>query len=199
MLLRHRPPKLDMKSIKARKGFEHLDEKWIAVLRWLNANRVDYVVVGAVAEAARGSKEAGGPVAIVPAPYGRNFERLARALSSEHARLRLDGDEQSEGEGVPVKITGEKLARGRQWALRFGVHELDLEGVSPGGRQDGREKEKPLPGYQELLYEANRFELAAGVSVEVASPEDIEHFAQLRRTGSAPEIRIRRAAPVEQG
>jgi hypothetical protein len=196
MLLRHRPPKLDMKSIKARKGFEHLDESWIAVLRWLNANRVDYVVVGAVAKAARGSKEASGPVAIVPAPYGRNFERLARAFGSAHARLRVDGDTQSEGEALPVKITADKLARGRHWALRFGVHELDVEAASAGDQQPGGAK--PLPGYQELLYEANRFELAAGVSVEVASPEDIEHFAQLRRTGSAPEIRIRRVAAVEQ-
>jgi hypothetical protein len=31
------------------------------------------------------------------------------------------------------------------------------------------------------------------VSVEVASPEDIEHYAHVRRTGTAPEIRIVRA------
>ena len=47
-----------------------------------------------------------------------------------------------------------------------------------------------MPSYQELLYEAGRFELEPGLSVEVASPEDIEHFAHLRRTGSPPEIRI---------
>src|SRR5436305_12080588 len=177
MLLRHRPPKLDMKSIKARNGFEHLDEKWIAVLRWLNANRLAYVVVGAVAQAARGDKEASGPVAIVPAPYRRNFERLARALCSTHARLRLDGDVQGEADGAPVKITAEKLARGRHWALRFGVHDVDIAGTSAAGQAGGGEKAPP--GYQELLYEANRLELAAGVSVEVASPEDIEHFAHL--------------------
>jgi hypothetical protein len=53
------------------------------------------------------------------------------------------------------------------------------------------------PGYQELLYEAGRYELAAGLSVDVASPEDIEHYAHLRRTGTSPEMRITRAAPHE--
>jgi hypothetical protein len=53
------------------------------------------------------------------------------------------------------------------------------------------------PGYQELLYEAGRYELAAGLCVDVASPEDIEHYAHLRRTGSAPEMRITRATPHE--
>ena len=51
------------------------------------------------------------------------------------------------------------------------------------------------PGYQELLYEAGRFELAAGLSVDVASLEDIEHYAQVRRTGVSPELRITRGAP----
>jgi hypothetical protein len=55
---------------------------------------------------------------------------------------------------------------------------------------EGRSSE--TPGYQELLYEAGRFELAAGLTVDVASPEDIEHYAHVRRTGSSPELRITR-------
>ena len=31
-----------------------------------------------------------GPVAIVPAPYSRNWDRLTRALTTEHAGLRSD-------------------------------------------------------------------------------------------------------------
>ena len=57
---------------------------------------------------------------------------------------------------------------------------------------EGRSSE--TPGYQDLLYEAGRFELAAGLSVDVASPEDIEHYAHVRRTGSSPELRITRGA-----
>ena len=52
------------------------------------------------------------------------------------------------------------------------------------------------PGYQELLYEATRFEPAEGITVEVASPEDIEHYSHRSRTGRAPQMRITRAAPI---
>ena len=48
------------------------------------------------------------------------------------------------------------------------------------------------PSYQELLYEATTFELAEGLGVEVASPEDVERYAHIRRTGIAPEITIAR-------
>ena len=55
---------------------------------------------------------------------------------------------------------------------------------------EGRSAETPR--YQELLYEASRFEVAAEVSVEVASPEDIEHYYHVRRTGVAPQMRVTR-------
>jgi hypothetical protein len=163
------------------KGFEHLDEKWIAVVRWLNANAVDYVLVGPVAAAIRGRSGASGPVAIVPSPYRRNFERLARALDTEQARLRIDAEE-----AASAKITADKLARGQRWMLRCGSHDLDVEAL-PGGPSS----------YQELLYEATRFELAEDVPVEVASPEDIEQYEHIRRTGKVPEIRISRGSSAQ--
>lgn len=188
MLLRHRPPGIDPGPPNTKQGFEHLDEKWIAVLRWLQANRLDFVLVGPAARAIRGDADARGPVSVVPAPYGRNLDRLARALWATHARLRIDAGEAttSDADTVPVKMTAEKLVRGQRWTLRCGAHDLDIE-----GRPEG------VPRYQELLYEASRFELAPDVSVEVASPEDIEHYAHLRRTGTAPEMRITRATPHE--
>ena len=189
MLLRHRVPRLESQPIAASKGFEHLDERSIAVLRWLQANRVDVVLVGYVARAIRGDTNAIGPVAIVPAPYGRNLERLARALLSAHAKLRIDGaaDPQSAAaETMEVKVTAEKLVRGQRWTLRCGSHDLDIEG-RPGG----------VPSFQELLYEAVRFELAPSVTVEVASPEDIELYEHVRRTGISPEFRVVRNSPVE--
>ena len=203
MLLRHRPPKLDSRPVKATEGLEHLKSEWLAVLRWLRENRIDFVLVGPVAEAIRAPRlacspsgladrrsgshpaaAAPGPVAIVPAPYGRNYDRLSRALWSAHARMRIEG----EADSVPVKMNAEKLARGQHWLLRCGIHDLDIEGRVPG-----------VPKYQELLYEASEFELADGLKVEVAAPEDIEHYAHVRRTGSAPEIRIRRAAGQSDG
>jgi hypothetical protein len=44
-----------------------------------------------------------------------------------------------------------------------------------------------------LLYEATRVRVANGVTVEVASPEDLELYSHMRRTGVAPEFRITRA------
>ncbi len=211
MLLKHRSPGIDAKSVQPRAGLEHLDRKSIAVLRWLNASHVDYVVVGPVAHAIRGDQAAKGPVAIVPAPYSRNWDRLTRALVAEHAGLRSDRGlpgSVERGDAVSVKLTPDKLARGRRWMLRFGEFDLDIEGAGtcaggarssgPGGLGEDQAHPPRAPRYQELLYEANRFEVADGVSVEVASPEDLEHFSHVRRTGSAPEFRVTRnpaAAP----
>lgn len=153
------------------------------MLRWLKANKVEHVLIGPAAEAIRGRLDASGPVAIVPEPYKRNFDRLTRALTAAYARIRIDG----EAETTPIKLTAEKLARGTRWTLRCGAHDVDIERCGARGANG-------TPRYQELLYEANRFELEPGLSVEVASPEDLEHFAQLRRTGTAPEIRISRTA-----
>ena len=210
MLLKHRSPGIDAKSVQPRAGLEHLDRKSIAVLRWLNASHVDYVVVGPVAHAIRGDQAAKGPVAIVPAPYSRNWDRLTRALVAEHAGLRSDrgGPGSGGGDSVSVKLTPDKLARGRRWMLRFGEFDLDIEGSgtraagarSAGPGRAGEDGTHPAraPRYQELLYEANRFEVADGVSVEVASPEDLEHFSHVRRTGTAPEFRVTRNAVSEE-
>jgi hypothetical protein len=201
MLLRHRTPEIESTPVQPSQGLEHLDHKWIAVLRWLNANKVDYVVVGPVAQAIRGDAQATGPVAIVPAPYGRNFERLSSALVGARAKLRASpGTSGASGApGVPgtvsVKINAEKLARGTRWAFRCDVYDIDVEG-RPARSNEGA---AGTPRYQELLYEAGRFELAPGISVEAASPEDLEHYAHVRRTGTAPEIRISRtAAPARK-
>jgi len=213
MLLKHRPPGIESKSAKLRDGLEHLSQNSVAVLRWLNANKVDYVVVGPVARAIRGDADTTGPVAIVLAPYARNFERLCTALVAEHAGLRTDRAGSGVGVGstprsgaVAVKLTADKLARGRRWMLHFGDYGLDIEG--PGSRGETRHEDVPAggqggdapdgaPRYQELLYEAGRFELADGLSVEVASPEDLEHFSHVRRTGAAPEFKVTRSAQAE--
>jgi hypothetical protein len=189
MLLRHRPPGIESVPPPPTKGFEHLDQRWIAVLRWLQANKIEFVLVGPAARAVRGEPKARGPVAIVPAPYGRNLDRLARALVAAHARLRVDAGlegETSGAETMQVKMTGDKLVRGQRWTLRCGAHDFDVEG-----------RPKGVPSYQDLLYEAVRFELAPELAVEVASPEDIEHYDHVRRTGLAPEFRVARGASIE--
>ena len=152
------------------------------MLRWLSESRVEYVLVGAVATALRSDTSANGPVAIVPAPYGRNLDRLSRALTSAHARMRIDvgSADPEEPDTMPVKMNAEKLLRGPRWPLQCGVHKIDIEGRAPG-----------LPRYQELLYEAHTIEIDPGLKVNVASPEDIEHYVH-RRAAPPTEIRITR-------
>jgi hypothetical protein len=185
MLLRRRPTQIADRPTDPAQGFEHLSSASIAVLRWLKANQVEFVLVGPVAEAIRGGAGSPGPVAIVPAPYRRNFERLWRALDDAQARPRPDGAKDAR-EIRPSKMSPNTCPGGQRWTLGTGPHYLDVEGQPSG-----------TPGYQELLYEAGRYELATGLSVDVASPEDIEHYAHLRRTGTSPEMRITRAAPHE--
>jgi hypothetical protein len=182
MLLKRRLPRIETRPADTRKGYEHVDSDALAVLRWLKANRIEFILVGPVAAAIRGQGEEEGPIAIVAAPYRRNLERLARALDEARACIRLDGAGISgEVDTTPTKLTAEKLARGQLWTLRCGSYDLDIEGRAPG-----------IASYQELLYEASSYEPAVGVTVEVASPEDIEHYAHVRRTGSVPEIQITR-------
>jgi hypothetical protein len=194
MLLKRRPPGIESTPVALKPGLEHLDQKAVAVLRWLNANKVDYVLVGPVAAAVRGDTNAQGPVAIVPAPYSRNYERLASALTGSHARLRVPEPRPGHSvEMVAIKMTPEKLSRGTRWVLRCESYDIDIEvrAARRAGAPAG------APRYQELLYEAGRFELAPEMSVEAASPEDLELYAHLRRTGTAPEITITRNVGAE--
>lgn len=158
------------------------------MLGWLQANRVEYVLVGPAADAIRGNAAAKGPVAIVPAPYVRNLERLSRALWSAHARLRVEGPAAPGQETLPVKLTAEKLGAGERWNLRCGSYDLDIEGRPTGA-----------PSYQELLYETVVYEPAPDVSIQVAAPEDLERYAYARQTGVSPEIRITRNTQVGSG
>jgi hypothetical protein len=123
-------------------------------------------------------------VAIVPAPYGRNLDRLARSLNAVHARERSHHELvglASTGREPTVRFKPERLVRPERWALRCGAHELDIEGRPAGS-----------PSYQELLYESVKLVLAPGLAVEVAAPEDVEHYDQVRRTGSVPAMVVTR-------
>jgi hypothetical protein len=182
MLLRRRSPQIETCPIETAQGFEHLAGEAVAVLKWLRAHQVEFVLVGPVAEAMRGGAATPGPVAIVPAPYRRNHERLARALDSANARPRPEGGARDSREAAAAQAIAQHSGAGERWALGTGAHYLDVEGRPSG-----------TPGYQELLYEAGRFEPAPGLIVDVASPEDIEHYAHVRRTGASPEMRITRA------
>jgi hypothetical protein len=183
MLLRRSRPEIEIRPLKPIAGLEHLKPEPVAVLRWLSESRVEHVLVGQVARAIRGEHDATGPVAIAPAPYGRNLERLSKALTAAHARLRSApaGDE-----NTAVKMTAEKLARPQRWELRCGSHDLDIEGGAAS-----------LPSYEELIYEAGVFELETGLKVQVASIEDVGRYAHVQRVDR--EIRVTRLQHTTTG
>jgi len=190
MLLRNRIPGIDNAPIAAAPGYEHLPDSSIALLRWLNTAEVNYVLVGPVARAIRGYEDSAGPVSVVPAPYGRNLERLSRALIATQARARanahLAGVMPHLVDAGPLKLSMEQLVGPGRWELRCGAHDLDIEGRPFG-----------VPSYQELLFETIRVDVAPGVWAEVAGPEHIELYAHIGRTGRAPEIVVSRATPPE--
>jgi hypothetical protein len=191
MLLKRRLPQIDpAQPMEIRSGFEHLDRNALAVLQWLKEHRVEFVLVGAVADAIHSRSGTALPVAIVPAPYVRNLERLARALNSAGARMRNDSSAPDPHPSPAGHISVMHLSRDDIWTLWCGPHPIDVVGTgAPAGSGASG-----ASGYQELLYESSRFELASDLSVEVASPEDIEHYAHLRKTGRPPRMTVTRGS-----
>jgi hypothetical protein len=183
VLLRNRTPPIATVPEQAAAGCEHLPGAALAVLSWLSGARIDFVLVGAVARQLRGEHGAAGPVAIVPAPYGRNLDRLVQALGVQRARERtaVQAGAGAPPAGAPLKLKAELLVRPRRLQLVLGAHPLDVE-----GRPDS------APSYQALLYEAVRMQVSAATAVEVAAPEDIEFYEQVHRTGVAPQISVAR-------
>jgi hypothetical protein len=182
MLQRHRAPGIDHRPAQTVKGLEHLKDEWVIILRWLAECRVEHVVVGPAGEAIRGRADAEGPLAIVPAPYDRNLDRLAHGLLAVQTRLRTE-----DRAGVaPVRFSAASLAAGERWRLSCEIiYDLDIE-MCPADR------------YSEVLYEASRFEIEPGMSVEVASLEALEHQLHAPMTAAEPEIRITRGPAVPQ-
>jgi hypothetical protein len=206
MLLRHRSHEIDTAALPPAAGLEHLQQRWITVLRWLNTSRIDYVLVGPVARAIHGEQTGDGSVGIVPAPYLRNYERLAAVLTEQGATLRSERGIRGADPRADVRLDADKLARGRRWLLHFSGYDLDVESsnlAAPAHSVKGPHEPVGPAGdgarYQELLYEATRVRIAEGVSVEVASPEDLELYSHMRRTGTAPEFRITRSTAAEAG
>ena len=187
MLLKRRSPPIEIdRTLEAAPGFEHLDRGALATLGWLKENRVEFVLTGSVAAAVHARSAAEGPVAIVPAPYRRNLERLARGLTD--AQAVVPGHWDAPAAAMPRRVTVERLSSSEILTFAVGSSSVDVVGSGAPAASGTW----GATGYQELLYEANRFEPSPGLTVEVASPEDIEHYAHMRRTGTAPEIKITR-------
>ena len=195
MLLKRRLPQIDpARPMEITAGFDHLDRNALAVLQWLKEHRVEFVLVGAVADAIHSRSGTALPVAIVPAPYVRNLERLARALNSADARMRSDNDAPDPHPAAAGHISVTHLSRDDIWTLWCGPYPIDVVGTGAPASSGTA----GASGYQELLYESSRFELTSDLSVEVASPEDIEHYAHLRKTGRPPRMTVSRRSQARR-
>ena len=154
-----------------------LDPDLITTLRTLETHRVEFVLVGDVADAIYNHGGLVSGVAIVPGGYGRNVERLMHALHEMNAEL---------------GIAGRPDPRGLDWR-RMDLRELapctfmtSHADVDVNFQPDGTQ------GYRDLFQDAARIELAGGAAKpHVASPEDLDRMQH----GAAPAAEIPPALP----
>jgi hypothetical protein len=125
----------------------------LALLAALDAASIDHVLIGELAAAVHGRPWSSDTLAITPARYGRNLERLSRLLRDIDAAWRVDG----EVEVLEVILAASELARVDRWRLLTDQGELDLEFL-PGGVD-----------YYEVFRDARPFTLG-GTVVQVAEP-----------------------------
>jgi hypothetical protein len=126
-----------------------LDPALVVTLQRLAEQRVDFVLVGDMAEAIHADGGFVPGVAIVPGAYGRNVERLRAALLALGAEPA--GTEQLQ---PPAACT-----------VRTPYADVDVSFQPPG-----------TGGYRDLIDDAARVPLAAGVEPLVASPDDLERI-----------------------
>jgi hypothetical protein len=144
-----------------------LDPDLIMTLRTLETHRVEFVLVGDVAEAIYNHGGFVSGVAIVPGGYGRNVERLMQALHALNAEL---------------GIAGRPDPRGLDW------RRMDLRDIAPCtfmttyADVDVNFQPAGTSGYRDLFQDAQRYELGAGARPHVAAPDDLERLVQ----GGAP-------------
>jgi len=145
-----------------------LDTKLLATLRTLQSHAVEYVLVGEVAVAIHDGGGFISGVAIVPAAYGRNVDRLASALKELDAHL-------SDGQPMDPRTTDLRASAPCTFTTAHAAVHLDFV---PDGTN----------GYADLFDDAARIGLAAGVNPHVASPQDLERIERWARGeyGDAP-------------
>ena len=154
----------------------------LTLLKWLKANQVEFVLVGPVAEAIRGGAGSPGPArdragavpAQLRAPVARAGRRPGPAASSMAARAAREPG---------CRRCSPLASHGERWML---AHRTALP-----RRRGTAERVARLPG---AAVRGRPLRAGCRPDVDVASPEDIEHYAHVRRTGTPPEMRITRAA-----
>ena len=146
-----------------------LDPALLEALRTLADHRVEFVVVGDVAQAIHDDGGFVGGLSIVPASYGRNAARLCAAL---HA---MDGELGIAGTPAQTELDYRRLDLRELARCSFITRYVDVDVTfEPPGTS----------GYRDLLDDAEHVQLAPGIRPLVAAPEDLERIAR----GAMPSV-----------
>lgn len=142
--------------------FEFLDG-----LEMLVKHRVRFIVIGGIAARLRGSTTITEDLDICYERDPENHERLTEALRGLNARLRGAPSD------VPFQLDAKRLERGDSFTFVTDVGSIDVLGHPSG-----------IPGgYEELERAADDMGIAAGVTVKVASLDDI---IRMKRAAGRP-------------
>ncbi len=148
-----------------------LDQNLVATLAALETHRVEFVLVGDLANAIYDHGGIVSAVAIVPGNYGRNVDRLAHALGTLNAEL---------------GIAGRPDPRGLDW------RQMDLREIAPCTFMtayadiDVDFQPAGTHGFRDLFQDADRFEVGRGVRPYVASPDDLDRVGHGHASPPAP-------------
>jgi hypothetical protein len=127
------------------------------ILQALQDHDVDFIVVGVMAAVAQGSPVYTRDLDVTPSSAPDNYARLAEALRSIDAKLRLP-----DGEGLEFPIEAKFLAGNTAWTLLTRAGVLNLVYVPAGTR-----------GYEDLRRNAVELDLGTGRPALVASLIDV--------------------------
>jgi hypothetical protein len=136
-----------------------------SILELLTRYEIDFVVVGGLAAAARGSARATFDLDVAYARDEENLARLATALGEADAKLR------GAPVNVPFLLDAETLARGANFTFTTRFGPLDILGDAAGA-----------PPYRDLRAAATRVEIR-GLTVLVAS---IDHMIAMKEAAGRP-------------
>jgi predicted nucleotidyltransferase len=129
----------------------------LPILRALNENGVEYVVIGGYAGSLHGSPFITYDVDITPRRSTVNLDRLSSALRAVGAKVRIAGDP----DGLVFSHSGSSLGNAGVWNLVTDYGDFDISFV-PNGTE----------GYEDLVRDVENMTIH-GVEVRVASLADI--------------------------
>jgi hypothetical protein len=141
--------------------------EFLDALKTLAKHRVRFVVIGGLGGRLRGSTTVTDDVDVCYARDSENLDRMIRALKELHATLR------GAPKDVPFRLDSKTLKMGHSFTLDTDAGKLDVLGHPSG-----------IPGgYEELERTADEMSLGMGLTVRVASIDDL---IRMKRAAGRP-------------